>query len=122
MPSYYVYIMASKSRTLYTGLTNDLERRVFEHKNKLIEGFTSKYNISKLVWFEEFEDVDKAIEGEKRIKGWRRSKNIGLIESANPQWLDLAAEWFAMKKCHSERSDELHGGSRDPSVAEPPSG
>ena len=74
MRKHYVYIMTNKSRTLYTGVTNDLERRVFEHKNKLKRGFTSKYNITKLVWFDESDDVLQAIEGEKKTKGWRRLK------------------------------------------------
>jgi putative endonuclease len=87
--------MTNKSRTLYTGMTNDLERRVYEHKHKLVKGFTSKYNITRLVWYEEFGDVDQAIQCEKRIKGWLRAKKIALIESMNPQWKDLAAEWFA---------------------------
>jgi putative endonuclease len=76
MGDYYVYIMTNKSRTLHTGVTNDLERRVFEHKSKLIRGFTSKYNITKLVWFEAFHEAIQAIEGEKKIKGWLRSKKI----------------------------------------------
>jgi putative endonuclease len=105
------YIMASISRTLYTGVTNDLERRVFEHKNKLTVGFTEKYNVSMLVWFEELDDIELAIEWEKRIKGWRRSKKVALIESANPMWHDLAATWF----------QNLPGGKADPSVAKPPS-
>ena len=88
MADYYVYIMTNKSRTLYTGITSDLERRVFEHKNKLVAGFTSKSNITQLVWFEEFDEVVQAIEGEKKIKGWRRSKKVELIETHNPQWKD----------------------------------
>ena len=115
--------MASKSRTLYVGVTNDLERRAIEHKRKLVPGFTTKYNISKLVWFEEFNDIDQAIEGEKKIKGWRRSKKIALIESANPQWLDLSELCPSCdNSCHSERSEESQHVSRDPSVAKPPSG
>ena len=94
MPEYYVYIMANKSRTLYTGVTNDLERRVYEHKHKLIPGFTSKYNITKLVWWESFPDIHQAIEGEKRIKGWVRSKKIAMIESENPHWEDLCERWY----------------------------
>lgn len=91
---YYVYIMTNYSKTLYTGVTNDLIRRVYEHKNKMVEGFTKKYNITKLVYFEETGDVEAAIAREKRIKGWLRSKKIALIESANPKWKDLSAEWF----------------------------
>ena len=94
MKKYYVYIMASKSRVLYTGVTNNLERRVYEHKNKLVEGFTSKYNITQLVHYEETNDVHVAIAREKQIKGWLRSKKITLIESVNPQWKDLSLEWY----------------------------
>jgi putative endonuclease len=86
--------MTNYSKTLYTGVTNDLIRRVYEHKNKMVEGFTKKYNITKLVYFEETGDVEAAIAREKRIKGWLRSKKIALIESANPKWKDLSAEWF----------------------------
>ena len=93
MKKYYVYIMASKSRVLYTGVTNNLERRVYEHKNKIVEGFTSKYNITRLVHYEETNDVNVAIAREKQIKGWLRSKKIALIESVNPQWKDLSLEW-----------------------------
>jgi Predicted endonuclease containing a URI domain len=86
--------MTNKSRTLYTGVTNDLQRRVYEHKNKLVAGFTSKYNINKLVYLEETSDVTDAIAREKQIKGWTRAKKIALIESENPEWIDLSAEWF----------------------------
>ena len=94
MSEYYVYIMANHSRTLYTGVTNDLERRVYEHKHKLVEGFTSKYNITNLVWYEAFPDIQQAIEGEKRLKGWRRSKKIAIIERDNPNWEDLSQRWY----------------------------
>ena len=87
---YYVYIMTNKSRTLYTGITNDLERRVYEHKQKLVPGFTAKYNITRLVYFEVTQDVQAAITREKQIKGWLRSKKIALIESVNPEWKDLS--------------------------------
>jgi len=87
---YYVYIMTNKSRTLYTGVTNDLERRVYEHKQKLVPGFTAKYNITRLVYFEVTQDVQAAITREKQIKGWLRSKKIALIESVNPEWKDLS--------------------------------
>jgi putative endonuclease len=89
-----VYMMANNSRTLYVGVTSDLERRVHEHKHKLIKAFTSKYNIAKLVWYELFPDIEQAIEGEKRLKGWLRSKKVALIESQNPDWEDLSAGWF----------------------------
>src|SRR4051794_33799848 len=106
MCKYVVYIMASKSRTLYVGVTSDLESRVIQHQRKLIHGFTEKYNVSKLVWFEDFPNIDQAIEGEKKINGWRRSKKIALIESTNPQWLDLAELPPQVdNSCHSERSE-----------------
>jgi putative endonuclease len=91
--TYHVYIMSSRSGTLYTGVTGDLRRRVYEHKEKLIPGFTEKYNIDRLVWFQETNDVLAAIEYEKRIKGWRREKKIALIEEKNPGWEDLSREW-----------------------------
>ena len=90
---YFVYILASVSRVLYTGVTNDLERRMYEHKNKLLPGFTAKYNVDRLVYFEETPDVIAAIEHEKRIKGWKRCKKIELIEAANPRWRDLSGDW-----------------------------
>lgn len=93
MKNCYVYIMTNKSRTLYTGVTNNLERRVYEHKHKLIEGFTSKYNITLLVYCEAFTDIRQAIAREKHIKGWLRSKKIALIESINPDWKDLSMSW-----------------------------
>ena len=88
--NYYVYIITNKSGTLYTGVTNNLERRIFEHKNHLIEGFTKKYKITKLVYFEETSDIRVAISREKQIKGWTRKKKIALIESINPEWNDLS--------------------------------
>lgn len=91
---YYVYIMTNKSRTLYTGVTNNLMRRVYEHKNKLVAGFTSKYNIQFLVYYEAGNDVNAAIAREKQIKGWLRSKKIALIDSMNPKWKDLSEEWY----------------------------
>ena len=91
---YYVYIMTNKSRTLYTGVTNDLMRRVYEHKNKLVKGFTSRYNIQYLVHYETSSSIDSAIEREKQIKGWIRAKKIALIDSMNPEWKDLSEEWF----------------------------
>jgi putative endonuclease len=92
MKNYYVYIMTNLSRTLYTGVTNNLVRRVYEHKNKLIEGFTKKYNITRLVYFEVFNNIEGAIRREKQIKGWVRKKKIALIESINPEWKDLYEE------------------------------
>ena len=82
--------MTNKSGTLYTGVTNNLERRIYEHKHHLVKGFTSKYNIEKLVYFEETNDINAAISREKQIKGWLRKKKIALIESINPGWKDLS--------------------------------
>ncbi len=90
---YYVYIMTNKgNRVLYTGVTNDLQRRVYEHKNKLVKGFTKKYNVIKLVFYEVCDDIESAILREKQIKGWLRKKKIALIESINPEWRDLSTE------------------------------
>ncbi len=89
-----MYIMASRSRVLYTGVTNDLARRVDEHKRGLAAGFTSRYHITRLVYFEEFSDVRDAIAREKQIKGWVRERKVGLIEAKNPAWEDLAARWL----------------------------
>ncbi len=86
--------MTNGVRTLYIGVTNDLMRRVFEHKEKLAQGFTKKYNITMLVYFETGSDVQAAIAREKQLKSWRRSKKIALIESSNPQWKDISLEWY----------------------------
>jgi putative endonuclease len=93
MKQYYVYIMTNRSQTLYTGVTNNLQRRMYEHKHHLVAGFTSKYHITHLVYFEETSDVNAAIAREKQIKGWLRAKKIALIESMNPEWRDLSEEW-----------------------------
>ncbi len=90
---FYVYIMASKSGTLYVGVTGDLQKRVYEHKHNLIVGFTSKYSCHKLVYFEITEDVESAIIREKQLKSWRRSKKEWLIKEMNPSWKDLSLEW-----------------------------
>jgi len=96
MKQYHVYIMASRSRTLYTGVTDDLVKRVFEHKNKLIEGFTKKYNVTNLIYYEVANDVQAAIQREKQIKGWLRKRKIALIETMNPEWKDLSDGWYEM--------------------------
>ena len=100
--TYYVYIMASRSKTLYIGVTNDLERRVREHQTGATRGFTQKYNVHRLLYYEESSDVQAAIAREKQLKGWRRSKKLALIESANPEWDHLSEHWFT--------------GQRDPSL------
>ena len=92
--TYYVYILSSESKVIYTGMTNNLERRIYEHKNKLIEGFSKRYNTYKLVWYEETDDVGAAIAFEKKIKGWKRFKKVTMIEEENPGWDDLAIDWF----------------------------
>lgn len=88
--TYYTYIVASRSRVLYIGVTNDLARRVREHRQGLIAGFTSKYRVTRLVYFEEFADIRDAIAREKELKGWKRARKVTLIESRNPTWEDLA--------------------------------
>lgn len=103
MKKYYVYLMTNRSGTLYTGVTNDLYRRVYEHKNKLIPGFSSKYNITRLVYFEETSDIKTAVAREKQIKGWVRAKKIALIEENNHKWQDLSEAWFGKQQYHSER-------------------
>src|SRR5687767_5461705 len=90
---YYVYILASRTRVLYVGMTNDLERRVFQHKQKQIGSFTSQYNVDRLVHYEECGKAWEAIQREKEIKGWLRAKKVALIEEDNPDWTDLAADW-----------------------------
>jgi putative endonuclease len=92
--TYYVYIMASGRRTLYVGVTGDLRRRVHEHRQKLVAGFTKRYNATRLVYFEEFHEVTEAIAREKQIKGWSREGKIIQIRSHNPKWEDLARKWF----------------------------
>ncbi len=91
MNYYYVYILANwNNKVIYTGVTNNLERRIYEHKNKLIEGFSKKYNLTKLVYFEQFTNVNDAISREKEIKNWRREKKNALIETINISWKDLS--------------------------------
>ncbi|MFW5648651.1 MAG: GIY-YIG nuclease family protein [Candidatus Alkaliphilus sp. MAG34] len=87
---YYVYMLTNKNnRVLYTGITNNLERRVYQHKNKLVKGFTEKYNVNRLVYFDYTRDVNAAIAREKQIKGWTRKKKNKLVEDMNPNWEDL---------------------------------
>jgi putative endonuclease len=92
---YYVYILASERRgTLYNGVTNDLIRRVFEHKNGLVEGFTKKYKVHLLVYYQQCENVESVIQREKQLKAWHREWKIKLIEETNPNWNDLSASLF----------------------------
>jgi putative endonuclease len=93
MPDYYVYIMTNPSRTLYVGVTNNLERCVAEHKSKSVPGFTSRYNVTELVFYEIGSDIEAAISREKQIKGWRRRRKMELVEAGNPDWHDPSADW-----------------------------
>ena len=89
---YHVYILASESGVLYIGVTNQIDSRVAQHKRKLVPGFTSKYNVTKLVYFEPFQDIRNSIAREKQLKRWRREKKITLIERLNPNWRDLSED------------------------------
>jgi len=113
LKTYYVYIMASTSRTLYTGVTNNLERRVVQHRDKMQEGFTALYNINRLVYFEVFGDVRAAISREKQIKGWTRTKKIALIESVNHDWKNLSDGWYGRSAPSTGRAKSPR---RDPSL------
>ena len=86
--------MTNKSGTLYVGVTNNIKKRVYEHKNKLVEGFTKKYNINRLLYFETFGDIYSAIAREKTTKGWLRRKKIALVRTINPGWTDLSQDWY----------------------------
>ena len=93
--NYYIYILSTwDNKTIYIGVTNNLHRRIQEHKSKAIEGFTKRYNLKKLVYFEKFTDVEQAIKREKELKGWLRAKKNKLIENINPNWLDLSIEYY----------------------------
>ncbi|MCK6629580.1 MAG: GIY-YIG nuclease family protein [Anaerolineae bacterium] len=92
--SYYVYLLTNwNDQVIYVGVTNNLERRLYEHKHKLVQGFTAKYNVNKLVYFEETSDVNAALHREKEIKKWRREKKNDLVTSMNPEWQDLSERW-----------------------------
>lgn len=101
---YSTYIVASRSRTLYIGVTGDLRKRVFQHKWKEYEGFSARYNCDRLVWFEQHEEVAKAIARETQLKKWNRAKKITLIERMNPTWLDLSRDWFEYEPADYRRS------------------
>ena len=90
----YVYIATNKSKTLYIGVTNDLERRMWEHREKIGSKFAAKYNITRLAYYETFDDICDAITREKQLKKWRREKKVWLIERENPDWKDLSADWY----------------------------
>ncbi|RIK43190.1 MAG: endonuclease [Chloroflexi bacterium] len=103
--TYYVYILTNLSRTLYIGMTNSLERRIYEHRMKAVRGFTQRYNVTMLVYVEAFERPMDAIEREKQLKRWSRAKKVALIETLNPCWEDLSAAWFTGQR--SEQPDDV---------------
>src|SRR5579859_132777 len=121
--TFWVYIVASIGGTLYIGVTNNIDRRAFEHREELIDGFSKRYDCKRLVYFEEFSDIRSAIEQEKRIKGWTRKRKIALIESINPEWQDLAKDWgwqrlmpnesIAAAKAKAERAKKLAATSKE---------
>ncbi|MBQ9118217.1 MAG: GIY-YIG nuclease family protein [Clostridia bacterium] len=93
---YYVYVLVNKTnKVMYVGVTNDLQRRLYEHKKELVEGFTKRYHIHKLVYYEEYSDVKEAIAREKQIKGFLRVRKNQLVETINPNWVDLSSELFS---------------------------
>jgi putative endonuclease len=106
MRSYWVYILSSRSRTLYTGVTGYLTRPVFEHKTYCMPGFAARYKIDRLVYFEETSEPYSAIAREKQIKSWRRDKKVALINLSNPSWEDLSAEWFELSNADSSLRSE----------------
>jgi putative endonuclease len=117
--TYFTYIMASRSHTLYIGVTGDLRRRVFQHKMRKKAGFTARYNCDRLVWFQSFGEVSNAISREKELKGWLRAKKIALIEQTNPAWQDLARDWYGIDLNEYRRPlDESNTGkaTTDPSL------
>lgn len=110
--TYFVYILSSRSRAIYIGVTSDLIARLHQHRTHAVPGHTARYSIDRLVYFESTEDVHAALEREKQLKAFRREKKVRLIESGNPTWCDLSAEWFEARKALKA----------DPSAASPRSG
>ena len=100
---YFTYIVASRSHTLYGGVTGNLRKRIFEHKWKEHDGFTAKYNCDRLVWLETYAEATAAIAREKHLKGWRRDKKIALIEGMNPTWIELSKDWYDMEPADFKR-------------------
>jgi putative endonuclease len=98
-------MMSNVPRTLYVGVTSNLEQRVYQHKNKLVEGFTSRYDLTHLVYYAETNDVREAIAREKQIKGWTRAKKVALIEEMNPYWEDLSASWYSNPVVTAKETD-----------------
>jgi len=120
MRDYYVYIMSNRTHTLYIGVTNDLYRRVEEHRAGTVGGFTSKYKVRRLVYFEHTNDIGAAIAREKQLKNWRREKKVALIEKLNPKWSDLSRELFA-EIGSDEESDGTAAEEADKSLRGGPS-
>jgi len=117
VPTFAVYILTSRSRTLYIGVTNNLRRRILEHKCKVMPGFSSRYNCDRLVWFATFQYVDKAIATETRLKGWLRARKIALIVEKNPTWEDLSAAWYTQEQLEKFGTDRpLDGFKADSSL------
>ena len=106
MPVSYVYILSNRSKSTYVGVTSDLFRRVWQHRYGLGSEFTAKYNIDRLVWFEESGDIRNSISREKRLKNWRREWKSALVERSNPDWLDLAEDWFDSKEILNQVQDD----------------
>jgi putative endonuclease len=104
MKSYWVYVLSGRTRTLCVGVTNGIERRTYEHQNKSVPGFTSKYRLDRLVYFEEHADIRNALEREKQIKSWQREKKMAPVESLNPKWRDWSLNWRLAD--HSQRADQ----------------
>jgi putative endonuclease len=107
---YYTYIVASRSHTLYIGMTGDLSKRVFQHKQKTFEGFSADYNCNRLVWFERFMSPGTAIAREKQLKGWIRAKKIALIEKMNSAWVDLSEGWYVVDPSKVDRDARTTAG------------
>jgi putative endonuclease len=104
-PNFAVYIVASRSRTLYIGITNNLRRRILEHKCKLYPGFSATYNCNRLVWFANFQYANNAIAMETKLKGWLRSRKVALIQERNPTWEDLSAAWYTQEQLEKFGTD-----------------
>ena len=105
-PAYFTYLAASRSRTLYVGVTSNLQKRMFQHKWKEFDGFSARYNCDRLVWFESHQDIRIAIAREKQLKNWRREKKIVLIEKMNPAWVDLSRDWYDVEPADLKRATD----------------
>jgi putative endonuclease len=117
---YYVYIMASISRVLYTGMTNQIVKRAWEHRHGVVDGFTKKYRVHRLVYFEQYRDVREAIQREKDIKSWNRAKKVKLIESVNPTWEDLSQVWQEAARREGEEAQRKRALLKVPAQFRPP--